>query len=181
MRKIALTLLSLPTILFASQQSLYCVSNNPGTVYLGDSLNQVISICGTPASKWTKQIYPVKKTPITQWIYNRQPNSAVTQGEMIYQPNALIINFDTDFKITKIIVNGNSVKKTNYCNTEVTLKLGDSSQTAYQLCQWADEKKETTEETLLSPKQQTTITYQAAVYTPANTLIFEDGKLTKIN
>ncbi len=181
MKKTALTILLLPASLFAAQQSLYCASQNPGTVEIGNSIEQVINTCGTPTSQSTKEIYPVKEQPVTQWIYNHIPNSAWTQGALINEPNALIVNFDQNNKITKIVVNGTSVEQTNTCNIQLSLHVGDTMQKTYQLCQWADDKKELIEKTMLPSKQQTTFIYQTSSFNPPTTFIFEDSQLVMIN
>lgn len=140
---------------------------------------KVIEDCGTPISKTQKMIYPIKEQKVDQWTYDYRPNSGFTQGKIIGQKNALVINF-SDKKILNIYVLNKEVKQTNYCNPKVSISIGDSMQQVGQVCYYPSSTKNTTLKTVLPRVNQITLTIQPAAGIPAQKLYFVDDKLIKI-
>src|SRR3990167_6343443 len=120
--------LLLPQFIFATNY--LCPSTNQ-YVATGDTLGQVMMICGQP----TKIIEPKtnnESEQVTQLLYQR---TAVKQNKLLandmrqYQLDIQISNN----KIVGILVNGQSVQSTNSCyNT--TIKIGDPIQNVLQYC-----------------------------------------------
>lgn len=180
MLKILTSILVLfPATLFASPTFLYCQTNSPDYIYLGDSMSKAIAACGNPMSKTEKTIYPTKDQAVTRWVYNYRPNSGFTQGQIIQKKNALIIDF-VDKKVSSISVEGTGTQKTNYCNEKTSISIGDSMQKVDQVCFYPDDIKNIQKRTVLPSQQQFTLTVQPGPDLPGQKLYFVNDKLTKI-
>lgn len=165
---------------FAQQSYLYCNQIDPGGyIYLGYTIDQIIATCGQPLERKHQVRQPTKTVTMEEWRYNYRPNSPFSHSELIAKDDALVIDF-LDNKAVEIFVEGQSVKKTFYCNAQVPLKLGDTRQTAYQLCFWASTKAEIQKTEKEPPVNQLLLRYQPTQNGPTKDLIFEKGKLVKI-
>jgi hypothetical protein len=173
------------TALFLICPSIYAVDYfycGDTTAYarLGDALEHVLKICGTPKSSAEKKVIPLKPIEGARWIYNFQPNSAFITKKLVMKENALIVDFNQNDKLIQIQVEGKVVTQTNYCQTAKTIKLGDTKIYVYQICPNPSIMKNTTINIPQKEILQTTLTYQQNQYIPATTLIFNDKKLAQI-
>jgi len=153
-----------------------------GYVNIGDTLQEVQRICGTPDHEVKVASSGEKNLFIQNWTYTHQPiqtrfDSPTPQSDTEYPPDVTfqIVNN----KVNLISVQGRHVMSSNLCRTGMQVKLGQSAQSVMDSCGRPD-FVHSQQQKVKTPQQQIiTWTYDAPSGQP---IVFEftNEKLTKI-
>jgi hypothetical protein len=166
----------------------FCSGTN-NYIYLGASIESVKKNCGEPLSIRTREVIPEQSMEVDEYIYHYQLRAIGLIQETITSqtlgpgyrrvPYGLILE-GVDGKIIRIRVDGEEVKETNYCRSNLSLSIGDSVRRAYEICGRPSLKQTKEKKVRQAPVQETTMTYRDSDYLPSMKMIFKDGILVSI-
>jgi len=160
----------------------FCSSNKGhGYINVGDSMQQVQRICGTPDVVSSDKVGGTRLGTVQYWTYTTLPLQtlfgAVTPKHAITEPPAITFAI-LDNKVVSISTEGKEVQSSSNCTNRKTIRVGDSADTLKRRCGQPTVTR-LENKVLTTPNQAVeTWTYNVPSGEPV-VLEFTDGALTR--